>query len=624
MNKNTLRLLLAGALLIATLPARAAIAPAENLLPADTIAFITVPDCNALRAASKVSPQLMCWNDPAMKPFRDKFMGKLTEKFIGPLEKEFGIDVDDYTSLPQGQFTIAVTVNGAKPGDEAPPGMILLMDAKDKSEQLKTNLTSLMKKMTDKGRVIRTEKIRGLVFNVVTLGTNETANLFGKRKKAATISQPDGPEEKPVDIYFAQQQSLLIVANSAKALDTVASQLTGGSVPSIADNAVFTADKLSQFRAAPTYYGWFNAKLFFNFIAQAKDDDEGAPGLFPKLSPAKVLAATGLDNLKSASFALQESREGSIATFHLNSPAENRAGLLKILSLPAKDSAPPAFVPADAIKYSRVRLDGKATWAELQKMFANISPQALATINSVIDMANMTASKKDPGFDLRNQLFGNLGDDLVSYGKPPLGDSIGALSSPPSILLLASPKAEEMIQAIKTVGGLITPQDATTAPREFRGHKIHSLALRPKNSPAGAVPQPPVLLCAANGYLAITTDNGILEEFLRSAEGKIKPLRELPGLAEAAGRVGGMGNGLFTYQNQRETMRMTFKIFKAAAENDATLKMFPPEFREWADFTLLPEYERVSKYFHLSVVVGDSAPDGLTLKIHSPRPPGLN
>src|SRR5580693_1463956 len=92
---------------------RAAIPLAENLLPTDTIAFFTVPECNALRDASKFSSQIMFWNDPAMKPFHDKFMAKFTEKFLTPLEKDLGVKIDDFTSLLQGQFTVAVTVNGS-------------------------------------------------------------------------------------------------------------------------------------------------------------------------------------------------------------------------------------------------------------------------------------------------------------------------------------------------------------------------------------------------------------------------------------------------------------------------------------------------------------------------------
>jgi len=48
---------------------RAAIPPAENLLPSDTLFFLTIPDCAALRTAAHQSPQWQFWSDPAMRPF---------------------------------------------------------------------------------------------------------------------------------------------------------------------------------------------------------------------------------------------------------------------------------------------------------------------------------------------------------------------------------------------------------------------------------------------------------------------------------------------------------------------------------------------------------------------------
>ncbi len=623
--RNITAVIVAGFLFVqSTTFVRAAIAPAENLLPADTIAFFSVPDCAVFRTVAKTSPQLMCWNDPAMKPFHDKFMGKLTEKFIAPLEKDLGLKVDDFADLPQGQFTVAVTVNGSNGHDDIPPGLLLLLDAKDKSAQLKTNLAALTKKMTDNGRTLRSEKIRGLAFTVVTLSSNELNNIFGQRTPVTEVGKEPKPE-KPVDIYFTQFESLLIAANSPKLADAVAAHLTGGSAPALAEDAAFAGDKLSQFRDAPTYYGWFNGRVFFNLIAQVPEDTDTGNGLMPKFSASKILAATGLGNLKSASFAIHDGRDGSIADIHLTAPADSRTGILKMLSLPAKDASAPAFVPADATKFTRIRLDGKQTWNDLLKMFAGISPQALAGINSVVDLANAGAQQKDPSFDLRKNLFGNLGDDIISYSKSPVGDTLAAMSHPPSIVLVATPNADQMIQAVKVIGSMAAPQDSSAQPRDFHGHKIHSIALRAQHTAnGGTVPQPPWLLSAANGYVAFTTDAGMLEEFLRSADGTAKPLRETAGLNEAAARVGGTGTGLFSYQNQRETMRVAFKLFKNAVDSDPTMKMFPREFREWADFSLLPEYDRVAKYFYLSVFTGSANADGLALKVFTPRPPQLN
>ena len=615
-----------GLLLAQTASLRAAIAPAENLLPADTLAFFTVPDTAAFRAACKTSPQIMFWNDAAMKPFHDKFMAKFNEKFVAPLEKDLGLKVGDFLALPQGQFTLAVTVNGSTGHDDVPPGLILLLDAKDKGDLLKTNLAALTKKWADAGRKLRTESIHGLAFTVVPLDSNDFSGLLPKKAPVTEIGKDPKPD-KATEVYFTQYQSLLVAANSAKAAEAVAAHLTGGSLPAIADDATFAADKLAQFRDAPAYYGWFNGTKTFDLLTPADPGgaDDSALTAMPKFTAAKILGATGLGGLKSASFAVREKADGSTVVLHLTAPEATRAGLLKILALPAKDAGIPAFVPADATKFSRFRLDGKQTWAELQKMIATISPQGLASLNAVIDMANTMAQLKDPGFDLRASLFGNLGDDVIIYSKAPVGDTLADFGNPPAIYLVAVSNPEQVINSVKNVASLAAPQDAAPAPRDFLGHKIYSIAQRGKPQPDGSTAAPSyIYLSTSGGYLAISKTTTILEEYLRSADGKVKPLRDTPGIADAASHVGGTGGGLFSYENQRETMRAAFKLLKISAADDSTMKLFPPAYRDWADFTLLPDYDAVSKYFYLSVFGGNANADGLTLKIFAPRPPQLN
>src|SRR5580704_19153857 len=83
---------------------RAAIPPAENLLPPDTLFVVTAPDCAAFRTTLHQSPQWQLWNDPAMKPFHDKFMAKWNEQFVAPLERDLGVNPADFADLPQGQL----------------------------------------------------------------------------------------------------------------------------------------------------------------------------------------------------------------------------------------------------------------------------------------------------------------------------------------------------------------------------------------------------------------------------------------------------------------------------------------------------------------------------------------
>ena len=615
MTTKLLRLGVTTLFLTGTALLHAAIAPAENLLPADTLAFLTVPDVANLRTACKTSPQAMFWNDATMKPFHDKFMSKFNETFVAPLEKDLGLKVADFLALPQGQLTLAFTVNGSNGHDNVPPGLLLLLDAKDKTGLLKTNLAALTTKWRAAGRTLRTETIHGLAFTVVPLSSNDFSGIFPKRTPVSA---------KTGEVYFTQYQSLLVAGNSAKVVEAVAAHLTGGSLPAIADDATFAAEKLSQFRDAPLYYGWFNAAKTIDLLTPADTDDaEGGATMMPKFTAAKILGATGLGGLKSASFAVREKSDGSSVILHLTAPESARNGLLKILALPPKDASIPAFVPADATKFSRFRLDGKQTWAELQKMISAISPQWLASLNAVMDMANTLAQAKDPGFDLRANLFGNLGDDIIIYSKPPTGDTLADFANAPIIYLVAVSNPDQVINSVKNLAALASPQDSSTAPRDFLGHKIYTIAMRPQPAVGGGAPTPNYLyVSATSSYLAISKTTSILEEFIRTPEAA-KPLRATPGIMDAAAHIGGTGGGLFTCENQRETMRAAFKLLKASTAGEA-MKMFPPTFRDWADFTLLPDYSAVSKYFYLSVMGGNVNADGLTLKLFAPRSPQLN
>ena len=625
MSKKILTQCAAAILLAATLPLRAAVAPAENLLPADTLAFFTVPDCNAFRAACKTSPELMFWNDPTMKPFHDKFMGKLGDKFFQPLKKDLGIDVENFLALPQGQFTLGMTVNGSNGHDDVPPGVVLLLDVKDKAEALKTNLAALVKKWSDDGRAPRTEEFHGLKFSVVTLNSNDLADIFPRRAPMRELGKEPKPE-KPGEIYFTQFESLLVAGNSPKVVEPIAAHLTGGSAPALADDAVFAADKPAQFRNSPLYFGWFNGSKFFTMLADASADDATDPDhMVPRLNTMKFIGASGLGGLKSVGFAVRDTGDGSAFDIHINAPESTRAGLLKIFALSPKDAGAPAFVPDDTVKFSRTRLDGKQTWAELQKMIAGISPSGMSSVNAVIDMANSFGQQKNPAFDLRNSLLGNLGDDIISCQKAAVGDTLAALASPPSLFLIAVAKGDEAIDALKTIASMATPQgDAEKNTRDFLGKKIYSLAMRPTRVAGSSAPQShPLYVASSGGYLAVSADAAMVEEFLRSADKPPKPLRDSARLADALPRVGGAGGGLFGYQNQRETMRQSFKLLKNAVEADTALKMFPPDYRAWADFTLLPDFERVQKYFGISVYSGSANSDGITVKVFSPRPPGL-
>lgn len=623
--------LLAGLLPLAA-PLRAAIPPAENLLPADTLLVVTAPDFGKLRDAARQSPQGRLWNDPAMKPFHDRFMASWNEKFIAPLERELGIKFDDYTGLPQGQLTLAVTQNGWTGGDDPEPGSLLLLDARDRSSVLKTNLAALRKKWADAGRPVRQETIRGILFSVVPLSSNDLpatlAGILPKRQPVQELGKVDKPP-KPAEAVIGQFESLLIVGNSIKAVEPVVARLTGGAVPALADNPQFAADRLAQFRAAPLYYGWLNAKTLFDVLVHIPPPEPNpeAPSPIPPFPWSRVLGASGLTGLKSVSFSYRESREGSQVDVYLSAPEAARQGLLKIIAATPKDANPPPFVPADAVKFWRWRADGQQAWATLQKMASDVSPEWRNSLNSIINFANLAAQQKDPNFDIRKNLIGNLGDDWISYQKAPRGSTLADLNSPPSLFLFGVVNPDQAALSIKNVMSSGSPQGNAVAPRQFLGRTIYTFTLPSRRSAA-----PGLLYCTtSSGYVALSSDVSMIEAFLRSADSKVRPLRETTGLAGAAQHVNSAGNGLFAYENQQETMRAFFSALKNSPPDKGAnplgaLPFASPGkmFGDWVDFSLLPDFDKVSKYFYFSVTGGSVTADGLSYKMFAPRPPQMN
>ena len=621
-----------------------AIPPVEQLLPADTLFVFAIPDCAKMRGIWQQSPYCQLWNDPAMKPFREKFVAKWKEEFVAPLERDLGAKFDDFRSLPQGQFALAITQDGWQGKADAAPGFLLLLDTRDGSGQLKKLLADLRKTWVDAGKTVRTEKIRDTEFLVVLLSSNDVPKtlkkFFPQRQEIQELGKEPGRKSPDSSLLVVGQvQSLLMVGSSIKTVTKVVSRLAGGPLPALADDATFAANRLAWFRDAPAF-AWFGAKPFFDVLAHlpAESPNPQAPNPLPMPPVQKVVPGTGLGGLKSAAFAFRATQDGTLFEWFLGAPEANRQGIIKLLAAETKDSNPPAFVPADAVKFWRWRLDGPKAMVTLEKMLADVSPQRLNTWNFLISSGEEAVKQDDPAYNLRKDLFGNLGDDLIAYQKAPRGKAPAELESPPSLLLIGSPNAELLARALR--GALIIRSGDALNPktREFLGRKIYSISV-PAASPTGGAPSagPRTLHYAASGgYVAFSTDVSLLEEYLRSGESQKKSLRETPGLAEAAQKVGGQNCGFFGYENQSEAMRALFETFKqtmpAATNSSAGFEMLTSSipyarpgktYKDWLDYSLLPDYEKVAKYFHYTVRAGSANVDGITFKFFSPTPPAL-
>jgi len=620
----------------------ATVPPPGKLLPDDTLAILTVPDSARARTAFGESAGLQLWQDPAMKPFVGKLTARLQEDYVEPLERELGIKFADYQELAQGQFTLAIAQNGWQGTDSPLPVWLFLLDSGDRSGQLKTNLADLRKKWTDAGKKLKTEKIRDVEFTTVIISGDDLGKTLGKSVGDAT-DKPDSaadeaedkkPAKKASEIIIGQSDSLLIAGSDAKAIEKILIRQSGGTVPALAEQAAFDAAYQSRFRTALAF-GWIHFKplteIMTRWAADASAKQQNEDTTTP--SPTKIISATGITGIKAASFSLNQSGEGTFADMSLDVPTAARAGLFRMISGEGKDASPPPFVAADTVRFQRSRLDWQKVLGVLESTLVDISPQFGGFAKLMFDSAG---KDKDPNFDLRKDLIGNLGDDLISIEKAPRGNTFAELTSPPTLYLLGSPNADKLAGALKMIASLLPPPLNEFQEREFLGRKIYSLNLPPTPNPDGSASEPrTVSYSSSGGYVGFSTDKALLEGFLRSSEGAAKPLRDAPGLADAAQKVGGMSTGMFGYENVAEGMRAMFEVYKN--DPDAIQRLFnltpaaplvkgkdgKGSLKDWVDLALLPPFEKVAKYFFFSVYAGTVSSETLSIKGFSPTPPEL-
>lgn len=615
--------------LIAPTLVSAAAPSADRLLPPETLAFFTLTDREQAAGYFTNSPFGLMWEDPALKPFKENFLTRGKE-WLAPLERALGFSLTNFTALVGGQVTFAII--GASPGEGTNGNRLaLILDVREKTNELKTMLDGLKQQWIASGKRIRNDVVRGVEFSTFFVGTEQFGSALrmvlpaSDTTEAPNAAGPDEPEANQLAMTIGQSGSVLLAGTDLSTLGQISTRLTEANTPALIGLSEYQAVHDSLTRNALAY-GWINAKALVKIVMDRASPAEAIPTDIPlAFRPEKLIEATGLAALESISMKVEGDIQGLLLEVLLRIPKAERRGLFKLIDVDPMDSAPPGFVPANAVHFLRWRWDGPNGWNATETMLKSISPELASVIETSFSLIGKEA---DINYDFRKNLVTNLGNDIIWI--QPATNLVDPTSSPlaSGLFLLASPNPDQLAGAFMAATDLL-PVEKVRDESDFLGQKVYAVAL-PSDSPT----DPARIYFATNqGYVVFSTARPSLERFLSEPATTTPSLQDRQEMIGAAQRVGGMSTGFFGYEDQVEFMR---QALAETAERPAILGTFlnpigealvsstrADEAKSWIDLQLLPPFARIAQYFHLAIYSGSSDRGGISLKYFLPTPPKL-
>jgi hypothetical protein len=594
--------------------------PPGSMLPSDTLAVLTIPHFPDAKTAFLGDPYVRLFDDPSMKAYTDKIKTTFEQNVVGGLEKQLGIKLSEYTDLMNGQLTLAFFMNAPDGAKRPSFDLMLALDAGDKSEQLRLKLADVRKRFADAGQTLQPITIRNQAFYRIKASGGET----GKGRASGGA---------PNELFMGQVDSFLMISSSAAVMQKILASASDGGAPSLAENPSFK--KIFARRLKGSYgYGWINfSEVYKMIVPQVEAMDRQFAGnanpLIPK--PTAVLDALGLDALEGLSFNLKELPKGSMIEFTMSVPEKGRTGLFELLALEKKDSLPMNRIPEDVVSFNRTRINLAKFWSGLEGMVGELAPPVMGFVELFL---GGLGKDRDPNFDFRESFFENLGDDIITVGLPPRSSKLEDVANPPSLTLLGSPDPKRLAEGLVVATGLIPSGGNVLSEREFLGRTIYSFTI-PGLALPGAGQDPAAgagfYMAPDDGYLVFSMDEQTVEEYLRGPSSSQKPLRRIAGLSQATQALGEEQLTSFRYDNAAEIVK---KLWELGRENPELLSgglgaaalAAPLPFKgldELTDFSSLPRFDRVSKYFHYSVGGSSSDTEHLNYRWFRPSPPNL-
>jgi hypothetical protein len=600
-----------------------------KLIPPETILLLDVDDFDRLRTQFEGTNFYKLYKDPSMAAFVDDFKTKWREKIRKP-DNELLKVIADIDALPQGRVAVAFVlneqINESRPSktgrdkDANKPPLLLITQWGQTIAKIKEAVDKTVEKAIEDGAHRQSEDYRGVSITTII-------------RRSST------------DLSYCFIDDCLIGSMDLDVLKFVIAQIKGAGSATLADDADYTATMKAAELSTQTQINLYaNIKQIVKIIIA--EDDTG--------KTKTTISNLGLDNVTSfgCSIGPGTSTAGSNTSFgkaFLKVRGEKK-GICKMLDIETATLRVPQFIQPSAHSVSFVNLNIKKAYTELGNILNSILPQLAA----MMYMPLLPPSPQgEPPLQLKADIVDHLGSQIIVAQS--IDESPSDISEPKqkkSLIAVAIENRSALEKSLSLLHSTLLAANNPDARRQLLGHTIYIIDTsaifpaspkrpkRPMQIPGRGTPQggnppetptmPKFAFTVTDTHLIFAGESAV-EQVIRalnttenlsvgSAQWFNKAKSIIPSIVGLASLQNDAALGEFFWSDLRELKKETSKI----KDTDSSTKIglgvssgspFPQLVLSRAgsdlfDFSLLPEFDEVRKYFGLSAFYGLSRPDG--------------
>ncbi len=599
--------LMAGAVVLSGLNTAGAIeGELAALFPPDSFLYVVIPEgVTALQEKLKKTSMWALYKDPAMQRFIESAEKTLREKLDEKLKeawKELEIDEPpEELPWPTGRLLFAMRMG--REVNELAPEFVLIAEMGESIITLKEIADKAAEKAVDAGAKRQRENVRGVQMEVIIPAVPEA-------DEGDSSSDPE-----PFCYAFAEETALL--SNDADMLRETLARMGGAQIESLADN--------SQMQEVMQGLGPGDVRAYFNISSLISSLMDIAPA-DERTQAQKVISALGLDNVAGLGMVAQivPSQMEELRVKAMLTVTGEKRGVVALLTPMSASTSGHRLLTKDLAAFTVANYDPEKVFNQINEIVqAAGGPDINIALGQMMSVTGLNDPAGRPAVDFQKEIIGQLNSPLTILYRADKPYSDPAASK--TLVALGVRDAAVLETALGRIHETFIAQGNKELQRELLGSKIFLLpggdilgammGAVPRRAPAEQEDEPSAAFALAGNNLVIGSVAGVEQAIRDLRRDDLQPI-QADALYSQAARYLPAQSGVWSYENQQITAALLWSQLKEAARNYSAQKddtdnrqiriglgMPMPVadmiegFEDICDFSTLPDFEVVKKYF---------------------------